>query len=83
MLEKLTEPSNYHHTVAYSIHPSLEDDFDCRWFQVETEEFGADVVFDGDIFNVVEEFVYLVTLVTCDNDGPTTCERHEVCLIKR
>ena len=29
---------------------------------------GAEVVFDGDVFEVVEEFVYLGTLVTCDND---------------
>jgi sorting nexin-29 len=30
--------------------------------------FGAEVVIDGDVFEVVEEFVYLGTLVTCDND---------------
>lgn len=29
---------------------------------------GAEVVFEADVFKVIEEFVYLGILVTCDND---------------
>lgn len=31
-------------------------------------DVGNDVVLDGDTFEVVEDFVYLETLSTCDND---------------
>ena len=31
-------------------------------------EVGAAVVLDGETFKVVDEFIYLGTLVTCDNE---------------